>query len=184
MSRPSVRSLCALVLGLVLASACVSNRSFREGLDDQNVDWTLKRTLLSDTNYDTGDVDITVFEGRLLLTGTVRSTEARADIAAKAANIASVREVINELIIGPRTSIGRGAADALADQQLRAALVADNGVYGTNFQTSISGGVAYIIGVAQGPEELARVIGHAQTISRIESIVSHVLFVGDPRRQN
>lgn len=174
--------LAALTLGLTLPG-CTTNRSFGSGLDDQSADLTLKRKLLTDRMYNYSDVDITVFEGRLLLTGTVKSTEARNSLAAKAQSIPTVSEVLNEVTIGKKTGFRRGTQDAVIDERLGAAIFADNGIVSANYQIAVSGGTIYLLGVAQGPEELARVTSHAQTIPNVNNIVSHVVFVKDPRRK-
>ncbi|MEM9421995.1 MAG: BON domain-containing protein, partial [Pseudomonadota bacterium] len=122
-------------------------------------------------------------EGRVLLTGTVRSEEARLALTDKASRMTLISEVLNEVIVGAGTPVGQGAKDALIDQRLSAALVADNAVYSGNYKFSISSGTVYLLGVAQGPGELSRVTGHAQAVDGVRNVVSHVIFVGDPRRR-
>ncbi|WOI53521.1 BON domain-containing protein [Parvularcula sp. LCG005] len=175
------RSLTVLAIALSM-TACVTNRSLGEGLDDSASNLTLKRYLFADNAHDYGDVDITVFESRLLLSGTVRTTEARRALAQKAAMVSTVDDVLNEVIVGPKTGIRQGAADALIDERLGAALLADNGVFSSNYKIAVSQGTVYLLGVAQGPEELGRVTGQAQAISGVKNIVSHVIYVGDPKR--
>lgn len=172
----------ALIAMALLLSACVTDRSFGTGVADTNVDLALKNALLRDTNYDTSDIDITVFEGRVLLTGTARSLDARRDLSLKARSVVGVDEVINEVVVGPRTGLAQGARDAVIDQKMASALRADNGIYRGNYQIAVSGGVIYILGISQGPSELSRVVGHGQVIDGSRGTVPHVVFVGDPRR--
>ena len=174
-------SLLALLITIAL-SGCVTNRSFGTGIDDQTSDLRLKQMLLADTSYDYSDIDIVIFEGRMMLTGTVRSNDARRSVAQKAGSLPNVTEVLNELIVTGRTSVGQGFRDGVIDERLGAAMLTDNGIYSANYQIAVSQGIVYLLGVAQGPDELARVTGHAQTISGVTNIVSHVIFVGDPRR--
>lgn len=172
-----------LLLSLALfLSACVTNRSFEEGVADTSVDIALKDALFRDTHYDTSDIDITVFEGRVMLTGTARSVDARRDLSIKARSLGGTDEVINEVLVGKKTSISQGARDAIIDQKFGWALKADNGIYRDNYQFAVSNGVIYLIGVAQGPAELDRVLGQARVIDGVKGVVPHVVFVGDPRR--
>ena len=90
--------------------------------------------------------------------------------------------VINEVVVGPRTEFGQGTKDALIDQKIGWALKADNGIYRDNYQFSVSNGVIYLLGVAQGPAEHNRVPGQARVIDGVKDIVPHVVFVADPRR--
>lgn len=171
------------ILGAALMlSACVTDRSFSSGLNDTGIDISLKEALFRDTNYDTSDIDITTFEGRVLLTGTSRSVEARRDLGLKAQSVVGVTEVVNEVIVGTRTSMGQGAQDALIDTRLGNALRADNGVYRNNYQFAVSKGIVYMIGVSQGPTELERVVSHAKSVPGVTEVVPHVVFVADPRR--
>jgi osmotically-inducible protein OsmY len=179
---PLLRPLLIGLAVLSLASACVQNRTLGQGIDDVGADLNLKRKLLTDNVLKTGDVDIAIFEGRLLLTGTVPTERDRAGLVDKARATTGVREVIDELRVGPRTPVKQGAADAVIDERLGAALLADSAVYRGNYQISVSQGTVYLLGVAQGPNELSRVTSHAAAVPGVRDVVSHVIFVGDPRR--
>lgn len=171
------------LLAVMVLAACASDRSLGDSFGDTSADLTLRRLLLMDRTHNTNDVDITVFEGRLMLSGTVGSAEARRSVAATAERIVAIDEVLNELVVGPKTSWRQGTRDAIIDERLGAALLTDNGVISKNFQIAVSGGVVHLLGVAQTPEELERVVGHAKTIKGVQGVVSHVLFLRDPRRQ-
>lgn len=169
---------------LISLPGCLTNRTVGAGIDDSSADLALKRKLLFQRDgYNYSDVDITVFEGRLMLTGTVENAAARESLAQKAEEIPAVREVLNEVIVGEHTTRRQGLSDAIIDERLGAALRADAGIYRSNFQIAVSRGVVYLLGVAQGPEEMSRVEGHAKAINGVSNVVSHVVFVGDPRRK-
>jgi len=172
----------ALVLPLLVLAACAQNRTLGDRVDDTSASLTLKRQLLFDRKVDTSDIDMTVFEGRLLLTGTVRSDADEVAIAERASKIGSVREVISELVVAPKTTVGQGTKDAFIDQKLETALIADTGVAAGNYRVLVSKGTVYLLGVAQGPNELRRVTGQAQAIDGVNEVVSHVIYVRDPRR--
>jgi osmotically-inducible protein OsmY len=165
------------------ATACVQNRTFGSGVDDIQSDASLKARLFKDERFDYGDVDITVYEGRVLLTGTMRTDEGKYHVGKAAERSANVVEVLNEIVVSDRTPFQQGARDALIDQRLSFALRADNGVYKGNYQIAVSNGTVYLLGLAQGPNELRRVTEHARNIKGVKSVVSHVIYVGDPRRE-
>lgn len=175
--------LLVAALSLLLVAACAQNRTLGDRVDDTSASLNLKSKLLFDRKVDTSDIDMSIFEGRLLLTGTVRSQADAIAIEDKAARIDSVREVINELEVLPKTTIGQGARDAFIDQKLETALIADTGVAAGNYRVLVSQGTVYLLGVAQGPNELRRVVGQAQAIEGVNEVVSHVIYVRDPRRQ-
>ena len=169
-------------VSLSLLAGCVQNRTLGEGIDDVGADLNIKQRLLRDRTIDASDVDVSVFEGRVLLAGTVPSEEHRARLVQKARGVPSVREVIDEVRIGGQTKPAQGARDAVIDTKLGTAMKADNGVYRENYQIVVSQGTVYLLGVAQGPNELDRVVGRARSVEGARDVVSHVVFVGDPRR--
>lgn len=177
MLRPILIVLAALTL-----SACVQNRTLGDRLDDSAASVNLKSKLLFDREAKTGDIDMTIFEGRLMLTGTVPTEGDSILIEEKARRIPQVREVINEILVLPRTTVGQGTRDAWIDQKLETALIADTGVTAGNYRVLVSQGVVYLLGVAQGPNELRRVTGQAQAIAGVKEVVSHVIYLRDPRR--
>ena len=183
MRTRSILAAATLALCAAPLSACVQNRTLGEGIDDVGADLNLKRQLLFDKDIKTADVDLAVFEGRLLLAGTVPSEADYEGLLQRARTVGSIREVIDEVRIGAKTTRGQGLKDAAIDQKLGAALLADNGVYRSNYQVVVSQGTVYLLGVAQGPNELRRVTDHASTIDGVTNVVSHVVFVGDPKRQ-
>lgn len=176
-----LRPLIILAAALSL-TACAQNRTLGDRLDDSAASLNLKSTLLFDREADTSDIDMTIFEGRLMLAGTVRSEGDAIIIEEKARKIPQVREVINELLVLPKTSVGQGTKDGWIDQKLETALIADTGVKAGNYRVLVSQGTVYLLGVAQGPNELRRVTGQAQAIDGVKEVVSHVIYLRDPRR--
>ena len=166
-----------------MIAGCATNRTFGGSVDDVAADLNLRARLFDDGLYDYSDVDLTVYEGRVLLTGTMRTREGKRHLEELALRSANVEEVMNEIFIGPKTTFNQGTSDALIDEKLGFALLADNGVYRANYQIAVSGGIVYILGVSQGPAELTRVTDHARNIRGVRKVISHVLYVGDPRRQ-
>jgi osmotically-inducible protein OsmY len=51
-----------------------------------------------------------------------------------------------------------------------------------NYNIETIDGVVHLSGLAKSKEELDRVIRHAQGISGVKRVVSHVLTIDDPRR--
>lgn len=170
------------IASLFLTMACVQNRTIGDRIDDSAAGLNLKSRLLFDREAKSGDIDMTIFEGRLLLTGTVRSEADAEHIIGKARTIPQVREVISEIKVAPRTTFGQGTRDALIDNRLEAALIADTGVKAGNYRILVSQGTVYLLGVAAGPGELQRVTAQASTIEGVNEVVSHVIYLRDPRR--
>ena len=156
------------------AAACASSRSLDDSLSDIAGNADLKAVLFTDRSHDYGDIDITLFEGRLMLTGAMRTEKGRAKLIENARKADGVAQVIDEVVIGERTSFGQGLADTRIDQTLKAKLLTDDDVKSTRYKIAVSQGTVYLIGAARTETELNEVISLARTIGGVKKVVSHV----------
>ncbi|MEL7487484.1 MAG: BON domain-containing protein, partial [Pseudomonadota bacterium] len=138
----------------------------------------------TDRNYDYSDIDITIYEGRLLLTGTMRSEDGRKRLIANAWKADNVRQVIDEIFIGDKTPIGQGLSDSRIDQAINAKLLTDRGIASADYKIAVSGGVVFVLGVARDEVALNRALNHARSTAGVKKVVSHVLYKDDPSRSN
>jgi len=168
-------SLAALGLVAALAaSACASSRTLGGSLSDISSDAQLKGVLLADRSHDYGDIDLTVYEGTLLLTGTMRSAEGRDALLANARKASGVEKVIDEVVIGDKTTFGQGVEDSRIDAALRARLISDAGVKSGDFKIAVSNGVVYLLGAARDAAQVARATEIASGLQGVTRVVSHV----------
>ena len=167
----------SLILAAIAAAAlgaCSSSRSLDESFTDIGAAGELKSVLVADRTHEYGDVDITLFEGRLLLTGTMLTEEGRAKLLANAWKANGVDQIIDEVIVAEKTSFGQGFEDTRIDQTLRAKLVTDDTVSSGRFKIAVSRGVVYLIGAARSANERDRAVELARTVAGVEKVVSHV----------
>jgi len=164
----------------MLLAACASSRTLGGSVDDLSANATLKRVLFTDRKYDYDDIDLTILDGRLLLTGTMRSEAGRQRLLENAWKASAVRQVIDEVLIEDKTSFGQSLADSRIDKTLRGRLVGDRSVSHSNYKFAVSRGVVYVLGVARDEIELDRVLTAARQISGVNGVVSHVLYRNAP----
>jgi osmotically-inducible protein OsmY len=118
-------------------------------------------------------VGVEVYEGRLLLTGTLPNEGMQAETVSMAWETEGVKNVINE--IQTRTSSLRDMAkDAWITTQLHSKITLDKKILDINYSVETVNGTIYLIGIAQNQVELNRVIAHAKTIGYVKRITSHV----------
>ena len=173
MQISAVRAALVFAGALALA-ACASSRSLDESFTDLGASADLKSVLIADRTHDYADIDITLFEGRLMLTGTMLTEAGREKLIANAWKADGVDQVIDEVLIAEKTSFGQGFQDARIDQTLRARLIADEAVTSGRYKIAVSGGVVYLIGAARNDREHERAVELARTVSGVEKVVSHV----------
>lgn len=115
-----------------------------------------------------------VYQGRVMLTGAVKTAEARNVAVRLARNIEGVREVIDEIQVTLDGSLKNTANDALIEGKLRAKLMAEKGVASVNYRWRAVNGTVYLLGLAQSAAELAKVTDIARATEHVRKVVSHV----------
>jgi osmotically-inducible protein OsmY len=120
------------------------------------------------------DVDATVYQGRVLLTGRVPNEDWRAEAVKRTWRVEGVKEVYDEIEIGPSGGFWRNARDTTITTQLRVQLVADEYVRSVNYTIDTVNGTVYVIGSARSQAELNRVTDHARNIANVRRVVSYV----------
>ncbi|MBL26748.1 MAG: phospholipid-binding domain-containing protein [Rhodospirillaceae bacterium] len=128
-------------------------------------------------------VSVDVNEGRVLLTGNVKTQALRDRATELAYKAEGVQEVFNEIEVQDSGGILDYSNDAWISTQLRAKLLGDAQIYDINYSVTTSNGVIYLLGIAQNQEELDRAVAHARSIPRVRRVVSHVLMKDDPMRE-
>jgi osmotically-inducible protein OsmY len=100
-------------------------RSTGTQTDDEATEWKAKLKV-PDQYKETAHVNFTSYNRRLLITGEVPNDEAKAAIESQVRMIDGVREVYNELGVGPVSSLGSRSTDSFIDSKVKARLVDSN----------------------------------------------------------
>lgn len=156
-----------------LLAACASSRSLDKSVSDFTGNAELKGVLFTDRSHDYSDIDLTLYEGRLLLTGSMRSESGRIKLVENAWKAGGVDQVIDEIYIGDKTPFGQGFSDARIDQTLRTRLIASE-VVSSRFKFSVSNGVVYVLGEARDDNEHTKTLDIARDVAGVEKVVSHI----------
>jgi len=127
-----------------------------------------------------GKLDLTVNQGRVLVTGVVQNPEHRVEAIRLAWQPSGVVQVINEIQLAEGTGITGFARDVWITTRLRTELTLDKDVQSINYSIDTVQGVVYLMGVAQDQAELNRVIERARTIPDVKRVVSYVKMAGVP----
>jgi len=123
-------------------------------------------------------LDLTINQGRVLITGVVQDPEHRVEAVRLAWQPKGVQQVINEIQVAESEGIVGFAKDTWITTRLRTALTFDREVLSINYSIDTVRGTVYLMGFAQNRAELNRVIETARTINGVNGVVSYVKFVG------
>ena len=174
-----IRANLFVIIFALLLSACASSRSLDASMSDLSRNADFKGILFSDRSHDYSDIDITIFEGRLMLTGTMRSADGRDKLVENAWQVDGVKQVIDEVFVGDRTPFGQGLADARIDQALKTRMLTSENVTSSNFKVAVSRSIVYLIGVVPNRTELDVALEIAKTTGGVQQVVTHAI-VQDP----
>lgn len=132
-------------------------------------------------------VDITINEGRVMLTGIVRDAS-KAKLAQDLCwQVKGVNEVIDEIQIRSDDKLDFGdTGSALVDYKITAEIeskfaIAKN-IKTINYSITTVDRTVYLLGVASDDNELKKAIDLASRINGVKKVVNHVILVNDSRR--
>jgi osmotically-inducible protein OsmY len=118
-------------------------------------------------------LDVTVFEGRVLLTGTAANPERKAEAAQLAKTVPGVRVVYDEIEVAPAESVWHSTKDAWITSEVKSKLVFSN-VRSVNYSIETVNGSVYLIGSARSQAELDHATDLARNVAGVKRVVSYV----------
>ena len=120
------------------------------------------------------DVSTDVYQGRVMLTGLVKSAATRKKAEELVRQVPAVQELFNDLQITEEGGIGVTLSDLSIETQMKLVLVMADGVNSLNYRWRSTNGVVYLLGTAGSPEELAHVVSIARETQGVREVVIHV----------
>ena len=151
------------------------DRSLGTVVDDATIKVNVAAKFLGAGNNIFVNVNTSVLEGRVLLTGLVDNQEIRIDAVRLVWEIEGVREVVNEIEIGNRETIKDYANDLWINTQARGVAAKTIGLRAVGYNFETINGKIYIAGVTSKPEQLVSVIDALKTIKGVKEIVNYVI---------
>jgi osmotically-inducible protein OsmY len=125
-------------------------------------------------------LNLTVEQGRVLITGVVQDPEHRVEAIRLAWQAEHVKQVINEIQVADSEGIQGYVRDTWISAQLRAGILLDRDIASINYTIDTVQGVVYLMGNATDQEELNKVLEHARTTKHVRQVVSYVKMRGEP----
>ena len=179
----SLSTLYSCSPGGVLASGGATTMVVAEGdrtlgtvVDDATIKINISSNLLSSSTNLFVNVNTSVIEGRVLLTGIVDTQEIRIEAVRKVWEIDGVREVINEIDIGSKTTIKEYANDLWITTQVKGMSAKTIGLRSLSYNFETIKGKVYIVGITSRPEQLDQIIEVTKTIKGVKEIVNYVII--------
>ena len=139
-------------------------------IEDENIEWKARGRLI-DRFKDT-HVNVTSFNLTVLVTGEVPSEQTKTEVADAIRAIPSVKNVVNELVIGGNTAYTARANDTLITTNVKTRFI-NNGKFSINHVKVVTeSGTAFLMGIvtreeAEAATELARNTGGVSRVVKV-----------------
>ncbi|WP_295798826.1 BON domain-containing protein [uncultured Microbulbifer sp.] len=145
-------------------------RTFGTYIDDQQLETITKVNIgKAHPALKAANIDVTSFNGVVLLTGQVPDNELRNLAGRTAQQVHSVRQVYNEVQVRGTTSVLARTSDTWLTTKVKSVLLADKEIDSGRIKVITENGVVYLMGLltrqeAENAAEVARTVGGVQKV--------------------
>ena len=172
---------CAILgtAGSLVGSASTSTRGFSGTIEDTYLMSKIvsKITLMKLSNF--SNITVSVVNGKVLLAGNIENQEKRLELIKKVWWIDGVKEVYNELEIGPPISFSEKTEDFIFEVKIKNRLLLEPGIFSNNYSVDVVNGNVYVIGISSNIEEKTKIENFLKNMNDIKKLI---LLVDIPKR--
>jgi len=172
---------CAIVgtAGSLVGSASTSTRGFSGTIEDTYLMSKIvsKITLMKLSNF--SNITVSVNNGNVLLAGNIENQEKRLELIKKVWWIDGVKEVYNELEIGPQISFSEKTEDFIFEVKINNRLLLEPGIFSNNYSVNVVNGNVYVMGISSNIEEKTKIENFLKNMNDIKKLI---LLVDIPKR--
>lgn len=161
--------------GATAATAANDRRTLGSQLDDNSIVIRARRAIgTADTIPESSNINITSYNGVLLLTGQVSTNAVKQQAEQLIKDTPGVRDIHNQIRLGNSTSLTTRTRDSWITTKVKSQLLADNEVAGLNIKVVTENAEVFLMGLVGGVEadkavEIARnVDGVSRVIKAFE----------------
>ena len=169
----------ATVLGTAGGTTMVvaeGDRSLGGVIDDATIKVQIANKFLNSEENLFLNIDVSVIEGRVLLTGIVNYQETRIDAVRKVWEIEGVNEVINEIEVGDKTTLKEYSKDLWINTQVKGVAAKTLGLRTLSYNFETIKGKVYIAGITSKADDIDRLVNSIETIKGVKEIVNYVML--------
>lgn len=162
--------------GHKVGSVLLDDRSLSDDLSDTRINMEIRDTLArTDIKYAV-DIEITVFEGAVLLNGALPTVELIDEVVQTVWRINGVQKVYNYIRVSPPPSLDVVNEDAAISAKIRYELSLTRHVSSVNYKITMENGTVYILGIAENKAELERVVAVIKNTVNVHRVIILVRY--------
>jgi len=152
------------------------DRSLGTVVDDATIKVNISAKFLDAGNNLFININTTVLEGRVLLTGLVNNQEERIEAVRLVWEVEGITEIINEIEIGNRESIKDYANDLWINTQAKGLAAKTIGLRSVGYNFETIKGKIYVAGITSRPNQLEELVNALKTIKGVKEIINYVII--------
>lgn len=161
-------------VGSKVGAVVMDERELKDDWNDTKINMFIRTNFLKKKISYVLDVEITVFEGEVLLNGAIPSVEDLERIVEIAWQADGVTKVYNYIRLAEPSDLIKSSQDALIASSIRTRLMATPDITSVNYKITVDDGVLYMIGIAKSQKELDAVTNVIYKTDGITKVVSHL----------
>jgi osmotically-inducible protein OsmY len=124
-----------------------------------------------------GHINVTSYNRQVLITGEAVNAQDRDYAARLVGEVENVRKVVNEVVVGPNSSLKDRSTDALITAKVKAQMVDSKDIFANAYKIVTERGVVYLMGrvtqrEADRATEVARQVSGVKKVVRIFEILT------------
>ena len=164
---------CAIVTtaGSLVGSASTSTRGLSGTIEDTYLTSKIvsKITLMKLSNF--SNITVSVINGKVLLAGNIENQEKRLELIKKVWWIDGVKEIYNELEIGPQISFSDKTEDFIFETKIKNRLLLEPGIFSNNYNVDVVSGNVYVFGISSDIEEKTKIENFLNNMNDIKKLI-------------
>lgn len=157
------------------ATTVVEDRQFGHVISDTETRMNITKRLLAAENNDLFfDVHTDTYEGRVMLTGAVKTPRDRERAAALVHGLPGVKIVYNEIQVTDKGGFESAANDFWIDTKILTKMVAEQDIKSVNLRWRVVNGTVYLLGFARSEKERQIAIALAKDTQYVTRVIDHI----------
>ncbi len=161
-------------VGSKVGAVVMDEREISDDWTDTKINMAIRTNFLKDKINYVLDVEITVFEGEVLLNGAIPTLEDMERIIEIAWQTPNVTKVYNYIRLSSPPNLAVTTRDAMIASSVRTRLMMTGGITSVNYKITVDEGVLYMMGIAKNEQELQAVMNIIYETAGVEKVISHI----------
>ncbi len=157
--------------GHKVTSIVLDDRELQDDWQDTKLHVAIRNQLMKKDFKYLLDIELTVFEGAVLLNGSLPQTSLIDEVVETVWATPGVKQVYNYIRLGEPPALTIVNEDAAVSAKIRYELSLTKGISSVNYKITMENGVIYLMGISANQDELEKVIAVIKNTVSVTKII-------------